>query len=88
MHLYSSLPWWATIACTTVLLRVAVTLPLAVKQNRMVSKMELLKPMLKEVTDAVRYNTIARGQRAGKGKQQIQLQLMKEVYTYLYTKVW
>lgn len=41
--------------------------------------MELLKPLLKEVTDAVRYNVIARGQRDGKGKTLIRAELFKEV---------
>ena len=50
----------------------------------MTAKMELLKPLLKEVTDAVRYNIIARGQRDGKGKTQIQAELFKEVLFYTY----
>ena len=44
--------------------------------------MELLKPLLKEVTDAVRYNVIARGQRDGKGKTLIRAELFKEVLFY------
>jgi len=82
IHLYSGLPWWVTIACTTILLRTAITLPLAIKQNKMTAKMELLKPLLKEVTDAVRYNIITRGQRDGKGKTQIQAELFKELRSY------
>lgn len=41
--------------------------------------MELLKPALKEITDAVRHNIIVRGQRDGKGKAEIQRELFKEV---------
>ena len=57
-------------------------MPLAVKQNKTTAKMELLKPLLKEVTDAVRYNVIARGQRDGKGKTLIRAELFKEVLIY------
>ena len=80
------MPWWATIACTTIVLRTAITLPLAVKQNKMTASMELLKPLLTEITDAVRYNIIARGQKEGKAKALIQAELFKEVYIcLLYT---
>lgn len=81
-HHYSYIPWWATIACTTLVLRTAITLPLSIKQNKLTAKMELLKPALKEITDAVRHNIIVRGQRDGKGKAEIQRELFKELRLY------
>jgi len=81
-HIYSMLPWWATITCTTILLRSCITLPLSVKQNKLMSKMELLKPTLKEITDAVKHNIVVRGQRAGKSKIEIQTELIKELKLY------
>ena len=66
------LPWWGTILCSTLILRTIITLPLAIKQNKYLAKLELLKPMLKEITDAVKHNVIIRGQREGKEQPEIQ----------------
>ena len=41
--------------------------------------MELLKPSLKELTDAIKESVIIKGQRAGKAQKQIQIELIKEV---------
>ena len=48
--------------------------------------MELLKPMLKEITDAVKHNIIIRGQRDGKGKLEIQKELIKEVINTVFER--
>lgn len=81
-HTYSSLPWWATIVVSTVILRGVITLPLSSKQSRLIAKMELLRPTLKELTDAVRESIIIKGQRAGKSKNDVQKQLVKELRNY------
>ena len=41
--------------------------------------MELLKPSLKELTDAIKESVIIKGQRAGKARNQIHMELIKEV---------
>ncbi|XP_054735490.1 cytochrome c oxidase assembly protein COX18, mitochondrial [Anastrepha obliqua] len=42
IHDYSGLPWWASIVASTVLFRTAVTLPLAIYQNKIMARLELL----------------------------------------------
>ena len=63
VHHYTHLPWWAVIACCTVTLRSLITLPLAVHQNKMLAKMELLVPTLKEYQEAVQHNVITKCRR-------------------------
>lgn len=43
IHDVSGLPWWGTIIGTTVLLRTAITLPLAVYQYYILAKLESIK---------------------------------------------
>lgn len=62
IHDTSGLPWWASIVCTTVLVRSAVTLPLAIYQNYILAKVqnlnvemvEIVKELKKEMALAVR----------------------------------
>lgn len=62
VHDISGLPWWATVMCTTVLLRSSVTVPLAIYQNYILGKVhhiqlelgELVKELRKEVAIAVK----------------------------------
>lgn len=42
VHDYTGLPWWGTIICTTVALRCTITLPLAIYQAYIISKVENL----------------------------------------------
>lgn len=62
-HHSTHLPWWAVVACCTVALRSLITLPLAVHQNKMLTKMELLTPTLKEYQEAVQHNVIVKCRR-------------------------
>lgn len=63
LHEYTHLPWWCVIVSSTVLLRSVVTLPFAVHQHRLLAKMELLMPTLKEYQEAVKHNVIAKCRR-------------------------
>lgn len=65
VHDYSGLPWWASIICTTCLLRTIVTLPLTIYQYYILAKLENIKlempiiaeEMKKEMAIAIRlYN--------------------------------
>ncbi|XP_044753625.1 cytochrome c oxidase assembly protein COX18, mitochondrial [Coccinella septempunctata] len=49
IHNYSGLPWWATIICSTVLLRATITLPLAIYQQIILARLELLKYEMNEL---------------------------------------
>lgn len=42
LHEISGLPWWATIVASTFILRSCVTLPLAVYQNKIMARLELI----------------------------------------------
>lgn len=79
MHEYTHLPWWAVITMTTFMLRTAVTLPLAIHQNKIIAKMELLKPTIKEYQEAVKHNVIVRCRRANLPVEEANRILMKEV---------
>lgn len=79
VHHYTHLPWWAVITCTTFILRSVVTLPLAVHQNKILAKMELLKPTLQEYQEAVKHNVIVKCRRANVPLDEANRRVMKEV---------
>lgn len=79
VHSYTHLPWWAVITCTTFILRSLVTLPLAVHQNKILAKMELLKPTLKEYQEAVKHNVIVKCRRNNVPLDEANRRVMKEV---------
>ena len=79
IHLTTHLPWWAVIACCTVALRSLITLPLAVHQNKMLAKMELLTPTLKEYQEAVQHNVIIKCRRENVPYEIANKRVQKEV---------
>ncbi|KAK7482301.1 hypothetical protein BaRGS_00026429, partial [Batillaria attramentaria] len=54
VHSATGLPWWASIALTTVVLRGVVTLPLAVYSMRIMAKVELLQPEIAKLSKELR----------------------------------
>lgn len=54
LHDTTGLPWWATIICTTVLLRSVITVPLAVYQNYITGKLQNLGGELNELAKELR----------------------------------
>ncbi|KAJ8979575.1 hypothetical protein NQ317_019150 [Molorchus minor] len=56
-HDYTGLPWWASIVCTTVLLRTCVTLPLAVYQYYILAKLENLKLEMPKIVEELKKET-------------------------------
>ena len=79
IHHYTYLPWWAVIVCSTVVFRSMLTLPLAVYQNKIIAKMELLFPTLKEYQEAVKHNIIVKARQAGMTHTEANRWIMKEV---------
>lgn len=53
VHVYSGLPWWATIACSTIAVR-ALMFPLYVKSSANMAKMSKIKPQLDKCMEAVK----------------------------------
>lgn len=53
MHVYTGLPWWATIACTTFAIR-GVMFPLYVKASANTAKMSKIKPQIDELMEVMK----------------------------------
>ena len=79
VHSFTHLPWWGVVISATVALRSVLTLPLAVHQNRVIAKMELLLPTLKEYQEAVKHNVIVKCRRAYLPVEEANRQLKKAV---------
>ncbi|CAH2000404.1 unnamed protein product [Acanthoscelides obtectus] len=56
-HDTTGLPWWATIVCTTILLRTSVTLPLAAYQYYILAKIENLKGEMSLIVEELKKET-------------------------------
>ena len=54
VHLSCGLPWWATIAVTTITLRTVLTLPLMAYSFNNAAKLQLLRPKLKELQELLK----------------------------------
>ncbi|XP_070187347.1 cytochrome c oxidase assembly protein COX18, mitochondrial-like [Littorina saxatilis] len=54
IHSTTGLPWWASIAVSTMLLRGIVTLPLAIYSMRIMAKVELLQPEIGKLSQELR----------------------------------
>lgn len=57
LHDTTGLPWWASIVCTTVLLRTCVTLPLAIYQQYILAKLENLKLEMPDIVKELKRET-------------------------------
>lgn len=57
MHEITGLPWWGTIICSTVLLRTAVTLPLAIFQNKTIARIELISLEMPDIAKELKRET-------------------------------
>uniref|UniRef100_A0A182RRV0 Membrane insertase YidC/Oxa/ALB C-terminal domain-containing protein n=1 Tax=Anopheles funestus TaxID=62324 RepID=A0A182RRV0_ANOFN len=57
LHDLTGLPWWATIILTTVSLRTLVTLPLAVYQNKMLTRLEQISLEMPELVKELKAET-------------------------------
>jgi hypothetical protein len=75
----SELPWWFVIATSSIALRSLVSLPLAVYQQHIIARLEMLKPEMKVWTDAIKYNVAARARRDNKSLEEAQKILSREV---------
>lgn len=64
-HSLTGLPWWAVIVGSTITLRCLITLPLAITQNKLIAKIELLQPTIEEYKEAIRHNVVVKCRREG-----------------------
>lgn len=79
IHISTHLPWWSTIVLSCVGLRSLVTLPLGVYQNKLVAKIELLQPTLKELSEALKHRVTIECRRKGLPSQQANKLFKKQV---------
>ncbi|XP_017561754.1 cytochrome c oxidase assembly protein COX18, mitochondrial [Pygocentrus nattereri] len=61
----TGLPWWASIICTTLALRTAVTLPLAVYQTIIIAKVEALQKEIAELARQLSYEISVKAREKG-----------------------
>ncbi|KAI5623105.1 mitochondrial inner membrane protein COX18, partial [Silurus asotus] len=61
----TTLPWWAGIICTTVVLRSIITLPLAIYQATIIAKIEAVQKEIAELAHRLRYEISVRAKEKG-----------------------
>ncbi|XP_036446339.1 cytochrome c oxidase assembly protein COX18, mitochondrial [Colossoma macropomum] len=61
----TGLPWWASIICTTLALRTAITLPLAVYQTVIIAKVEALQKEIAELARRLSYEISVKAREKG-----------------------
>ena len=79
-HSLTGLPWWAVIVGSTVALRCVITLPLAIQQNKLIARVELLWPTIEEYKEAIKHNVVVKCRREG-------VQDLNVVNRRIYTQV-
>ncbi|KAL0092197.1 60Kd inner membrane protein-domain-containing protein [Phycomyces blakesleeanus] len=81
----AGLPWWATIVVATITLRTSMTLPIAIYQQRSMSKMIELAPMVQSWAETLKVSVARESRELGYEKyaQELNKQYRKKV-NYLY----
>ncbi|KAI9250008.1 60Kd inner membrane protein-domain-containing protein [Sporodiniella umbellata] len=74
----AGVPWWLTIASSTLLLRSCLTLPIAVYQQRSVGKMVALAPMIQSWGETLKQQMGQRAREQGMSYDVYQSELQKE----------
>ncbi|KAI8368036.1 60Kd inner membrane protein-domain-containing protein [Blakeslea trispora] len=76
--IHDSLPWWATIVSSTILLRSCLTLPIAVYQQQSLGKMIQLAPMVQSWGETLKQQVGKESTRQGWSYLEYQAQLQKQ----------
>ena len=79
IHNSTCLPWWAVISGTTLLLRSVLTVPLAVYQQKIGARIELLKPLISEYAEAIKHNVVVKCRREDQPVEEANRRIRKEV---------
>ncbi|XP_036407662.1 cytochrome c oxidase assembly protein COX18, mitochondrial, partial [Megalops cyprinoides] len=61
----TGMPWWASVVCTTLALRTAITLPLGAYQMVIIAKVEALQVEIAELAKRLSYEVSVRGKQQG-----------------------
>ncbi|XP_077388323.1 LOW QUALITY PROTEIN: cytochrome c oxidase assembly protein COX18, mitochondrial [Festucalex cinctus] len=75
----SGLPWWISIAVSTLGVRTLITLPLAVYQMRIFAKVEALQPEIEALAKSLRYHVSLRASERGWTDKQSRFQFQKNL---------
>lgn len=86
VHDTTGLPWWATIALTTVGLRSVITLPLAIYGQRIMAKLEAQQPELKEKASILLKEVAHAKKHRGWTQKEAEVQFKMNVCTILFQK--
>ncbi|XP_068089506.1 cytochrome c oxidase assembly protein COX18, mitochondrial isoform X2 [Hyperolius riggenbachi] len=85
----TGLPWWANILCTTIVLRTAVTLPLAIYQHYILAKVENLQSEIKNLAKELNHEVLVYGKQHGWNEKVAKFHFqknMKRIITQLYVR--
>ncbi|XP_075400330.1 cytochrome c oxidase assembly protein COX18, mitochondrial isoform X1 [Tenrec ecaudatus] len=88
-HAATGLPWWGSILLTTVAVRGAVTLPLAVYQHYILAKVENLQPEIKNIARHLNQEVSVRANQLGWSKRVARLTYlrhMRKLVSELYVR--
>ncbi|KAM9677840.1 cytochrome c oxidase assembly protein COX18, mitochondrial isoform 3-T7 [Trichechus inunguis] len=88
-HAATGLPWWGSILLTTVAMRGAVTLPLAVYQHHILAKVENLQPEIKNIARHLKQEVAVRANQLGWSKRVARityLRNMRRLVSELYVR--
>ncbi|XP_062331816.1 cytochrome c oxidase assembly protein COX18, mitochondrial [Osmerus eperlanus] len=88
-HQATGLPWWATIVCTTLALRTAITLPLGAYQMVILSKVEALQAEIAELAKRLHYEVSVRASQRGWTERDCRYQFkknLKRIVSELYVR--
>lgn len=75
----AGLPWWASIAAATVILRSALTLPIAIYQQRAVGRMIAVAPMVQSWGETLKNQLAREGKEKGWEYERYNMELQKQV---------
>ncbi|KAI8328169.1 60Kd inner membrane protein-domain-containing protein [Choanephora cucurbitarum] len=76
--IHTSLPWWATIVSSTILLRSCLTLPIAIYQQQSIGTMIQLAPMVQSWGETLKQELGKRSRQQGWSYPEYQAQLQKQ----------
>ncbi|XP_052005823.1 cytochrome c oxidase assembly protein COX18, mitochondrial isoform X1 [Xyrauchen texanus] len=83
------LPWWASIVCTTLALRTAITLPLGIYQMMIIAKVEALQKEIAELARQLRFEISVKAKEKGWSEKTCRFHFkknLKRIVSELYVR--
>ncbi|CAG8495273.1 11591_t:CDS:2, partial [Scutellospora calospora] len=79
IHENTGLPWWATIIFTTIILRSAFTLPVAIYQQKSYSRLLKAQPLINSWIEKLKHKVARKSRMEKRSYEEFQAALQKEV---------